>query len=643
VSAIFGCIFLDGRPLAPETGADMGRAMERWGPDGIFSVCDGSAVMGFANLAITPESLHERMPRHDQEKGVLFTAAARLDNRDELCGILGIPQAERFALADTELALRAYLKWGEDASSRLFGDWSFAAWDSRKRRLFLARDRLGNTALYYFHRPPFFAFSSDPEGLFTLPEIKREIHEKWIASYLSFVPLGNEDDTCWTDVRRLQSGYTLTVTSAAKQTQRYWDIEKIGSREGLRDDEYVAGFLGRYRSAVTSRLRSRYPVGTTLSAGLDSGSVTALAAEALGREGRPLTAFTSVPLFPANHLVPGVLADEWPLAGAVSARYGNIEHFAVDAASVTPLSGIERSVRMMRQPMHAACNKFWIMSVHDRARELGIGVMLTGQLGNGGVSWSGGRDRIFHLFASGKWDEGMKALAQWKRRNGRSWFRTVAGRLVMPLVAPYLSRCKGMLQSLPPWSEYAAINPAFAASIGLREATDRGPAYSGPIEPFAERRLTLIRNGTGAGPLWHSIGAAFGMDVRDPTADVRLLEYCLSVPPEQDTYGGGERMLIRRAMEGLLPPEVQWNRVRGRQAADVALRLLNHRDEMNAVLRRLGAHPDVPRYLDLELMSRAWCDLQEEVTPGTSLRAATLLLRGVMCGCFIEDAGRMRS
>lgn len=641
MSAIFGCMYFDGRPLVTETGAAMGRAMERWGPDGVTHAYHGSAMLGFANLAITPESLHESMPLRDEQEGVLFTAAARLDNRDELCDLFGIPMAERPALADTELVRRAWRKWGEDAPARLFGDWSFAAWDNRNRRLFLARDHLGNTALYYVHRSPFFAFSSDPEGLFALPEIERRINEKQIASYLAFVPLGGEDDTCWMDVQRLPSAFTLRITPQDIRRRRFWSIEHVPAQKLGSDDDYLAGFLEHFRTAVTCRLRSRFSVATTLSAGLDSGSVTALAAEALGNEGRRITAFTSVPVFPAAHLVPGALADEWPLASAVAARYGNIEHCAVDAASVTPLDGIERSVRLLRQPMHAAANKFWIMSVHDQARERGIGVMLTGQLGNGGVSWSGGQDRIFHLFASGRWDEGIRAMVQWKRWNGRSWFRTVAGRLVKPLVAPHWSRCTGMLQRVPPWSGYAAINPDFASRVALFEAVksaNHGPTFSGPVEPFEERRLSIVRNGTVVGPLWHSIGAAFRMDVRDPTADVRLLEYCLGVPAEQDTYGGGERMLIRRAMEGLLPPEVQWNRMRGRQAADVVLRLLNHRDEMNRVLQRLGANSDVSSYLDLEVMSRAWDDLQAEATPSTSGRASTMLLRGVMCGCFIEDA-----
>jgi hypothetical protein len=96
-------------------------------------------------------------------------------------------------------------------------------------------------------------------------------------------------------------------------------------------------------------------------------------------------------------------------------------------------------------------------------------------------------------------------------------------------------------------------------------------------------------------------------------------------------------MLVRQAMEGLLPPEVQWNTVRGRQAADVALRLLDHRDEMEATLRGLESTPIVAEYLDLAGLRAAWKALQAEVTPQTTQQTRGLLLRGVMAGLFLQQ------
>jgi asparagine synthase (glutamine-hydrolysing) len=123
--------------------------------------------------------------------------------------------------------------------------------------------------------------------------------------------------------------------------------------------------------------------------------------------------------------------------------------------------------------------------------------------------------------------------------------------------------------------------------------------------------------------------------VRDPTTDVRLLEFCFGIPDEIHTRNGGERMLVRQAMEGLLPAEVQWNTIRGRQAADVALRLLDHQDEMRVALHQLESTPIVAEYLDLATLRAAWQTLQSGVSPHTT-RQANLLMRGIMAGQHLQ-------
>jgi len=642
MSAIFGFVHLDGQSASKEQLQAIASALNHWGPDGVNIGCHGSAALGHALLAITPESPYETMPFHDSDSDLFLTAAARLDNRDELLDFFQIPTADHPTFPDGRLVFLSYRKWGENSPKHLFGDWSFAAWHDRDRRLFLARDQLGNTGLYYYYRHPVFAFASHPDGIFALPGNPRRINEKHIASYLTFTSLGEKEDTCWIDIRMLLCGLAVTVTPEGIKKHLHWEIKEQAPVWQARDEDYVEGFLHHYRAAVKTRLRSRYLIGSTLSAGLDSGSVTALAAQALKTDGRTLTAFTSVPRFPADHLAPGALADEWPLARAVSREYDNIDHQPIDAAGVSPIQGIKRAVAIMRAPQHAAANEFWIMALHDAAREQGIGVMLTGQLGNGGVSWSGGLNRILWLFAEGKWDEGVKAMAQWKNRTGPSWIRTIAGKVAKPLLWPHMQRFQGLMNGLaPPWGHHGAIHPDFAARMDLQQAAekrDENKAFIQAIKPFEERRLTLLRNGAMVGPIWHTTGTAFGMEVRDPTSDIRLLDFCLTIPADQDTYHGGQRMLIRRATKNILPPKVQWNTVRGKQAADVALRMLEYPAEMDAALARFQGHPDVSRYLDLKVMKGVWQDLQRQVARLTAERSGRILLRGIMCGCFIEAA-----
>ena len=126
MSAIFGMFRLDGKPVSQEVLSDMKNAMDYWGPDGSGIWCEGNIGLGHLLLHNTPESLNEKLPMVDSLDGLVITANARIDNRDELFNVLGISYPQRVDMPDSQLILRAYQKWGDDSPDRLLGDWSFA-------------------------------------------------------------------------------------------------------------------------------------------------------------------------------------------------------------------------------------------------------------------------------------------------------------------------------------------------------------------------------------------------------------------------------------------------------------------------------------------------------------------------------------
>lgn len=627
MSVIFGLVHLDGRPVAPDALERTDAALASWGPDGAGAWTDGAAALGHRLLAVTPEALHERMPLAGD--GLALVAAARLDNRDELLDELGVPGPERPTTPDGRLVLLAYHRWGEGSVRRLYGDWSFAAWDPQRRRLVLARDQLGNTGLFYCHRPGFVAFSSAAS---TLPGVARQLNEGYLARYLAISGRA-EDETIWNGVSRVQPGHLVTVDPRGLRVREHWSLEDVPPIRFGSDDAYAEAFLDRYRRAVRSRLRARGPVASTLSAGLDSGSVTALAAEALRERGERLLALTSVPLHRAEHLVRGSLADEWPLAHAVAEHCGSVEHVPVRAEGVSPIAGLDRSLAAELDPQHAAVNLFWLMALLEEARRRGARVLLTGQLGNGGISWSGGRARTLYLFGRGKWRAGMRALRS--RSAQSSWPRAVQSELLAPLVGPLWRERGRLLRGRTPFERHGALTPALARRL---DDQDQGPRVPWPFSPEVERRLTLFRNGVLAGPTWHAFGSSFGLEVRDPTADARLLELCAGVPDEQHVLGGKPRALVRRAMAGLMPDAVRESQRRGKQAADVALRLRDHRDEVELALARLGASTRASEYLDVSALRASWRAIESALDPDVAAWDTGRLLRGLMAGRFLERA-----
>ncbi len=642
MSAIFGLVYLDGRPVQPDRIDAMQRAMAGWGHDGMEVRVEGCAMLGYAHLCTTPEGRRERMPYSNPESRIFMVAAARLDNRDELCDLFHIPTPLRRTLPDGRLVSLAFERFSEDAPKHLFGDWSFAAWDGKRRRLFAARDHLGNTGVFYCRKPPVFAFASTPKAILALPEFRGTLDEGHLARYLAVLP-GNEDrwsHTFWNDVRLLLPAHSLSLTPRTIHLSKYWSLDEVPQIRLSSDEEYLEGFLDHFRRAVRVRLNSNGPVASQLSAGLDSGSVTALAAEALRGTGRTLTSFTSVPFYPAGHLVPGALADEWAIAQTVAAKYHNIEHIPIRAEGVSPLAVIRDSLRIFGCPLHAAGNMYWIHATHQEAQNRGIKVLLTGQLGNGGISWTGGSNRIYFNLLQGRFGEGIQALRAYKAKQGLSWYRTVRRHLLGPMLGPLWHSGRRLLRPTePPWGAYSAVSPDFARRMALRESIRdefHGLTVVSPRSPEWERRRTIEVNAPGA-YIDHHLGAAFRMDIRDPTADAWLLTFCFGIPEEQYVRDGGERMVARRATAGILPDEVRGNAVRGKQAADVGLRLLDHRDEMEEELRSLASHGTVISYIDVIAMQKAWQSLLRSVTPETNRRAASLLLRGVMAGRFIMD------
>ncbi|MBI1298540.1 hypothetical protein GC175_26705 [bacterium] len=282
-------------------------------------------------------------------------------------------------------------------------------------------------------------------------------------------------------------------------------------------EEYVQGFLEIYDEAVRCRLRSHRPVGTTLSGGLDSGSVTALAAKELARQGKRLTAFTAVPVYDtADTVGPKRFGDETHFAAATAAHCPIVDHHFFDSAQVTPILGIQRTLAVMPEPSHAAGNYFWMVDLLSRAREMGLGTLLTGQGGNATVSWTGAPAlrSPAAAFRYGGWKEGLRgSLPHWllrpilaARRSGQDWRGTA-------IHADFAQRIH--LSQLR--------NAAIGQDINLQESW-RSPQDC--------RHAIILPGASHVGAIWARFGASAGLEVRDPTQDKRVMAYTLSIPDE---------------------------------------------------------------------------------------------------------------
>src|SRR4051812_6387039 len=208
MSGIAGVVSSDGVPLAPEMLAKMVEAMAYWGPDGLHQQQSENGAFAYFHALTTLEASYEHQP-YLLPSGEWLVVAARLDNRDEVLDALNVKNELAATLSDGALIGQSYLRWGERVVNHLYGDWAFAAWNPTTRRLFLARDQLGNTALYYHANERYIAFASSSKALLALDPTLHAIDDLYVAQVVLSWPAYHGPRTAHRRICRLPPAHTL--------------------------------------------------------------------------------------------------------------------------------------------------------------------------------------------------------------------------------------------------------------------------------------------------------------------------------------------------------------------------------------------------------------------------------------------------
>ncbi len=614
-------------------------ALAPHGPDGSSIRSFDGFALGHRLLKITAEDALEAQPLGSG--GCWVVADARIDNRVELAAELGISATEAAGMPDSAFVLKAWERWGQDAVQHLVGAFAFAVWDARTEQFFLARDHAGDRPLYYRKTAEFFAFATTARAVRACPGVSSELDERQLARDLMGLP-PDAPNSRFREVQALDPGHCLVVDRKGAVARRYWDIFSLRPVRFARDEEYVEAFLELFDEAVRCRLRTTGGIGTELSAGLDSGAVAATAAGLLAKSGRGISAYTAVPCPEFSGVVPrGLIADEGPYAAEVAALYPNMEHTRVDATGSDLLRELARIFPLLDIPHAAGLNGVWGNLILDRAAASGVKVMLAGSLGNYAVSYSGA-DILHNQFRSGRW-LAMVRTAWHLRSIGLSSGRNAASLTVF-----------GVL----PWWLRTRIDPLIRVSelqwSALREdrarelnALDQQRRYQHIRTSALPHLMEYQFQRNQYGDYNAATSAGWGVDVRDPTADKRVFEFCAAIPPEQFLVGGQGRSLIRRAMRGRLPQATLDRKEKGTQAADWYESLSRIRGELAAELALLEQSAGARHLIDLALLRgalEAWPKTAEEAAEQSGVYQSAIP-RGMAVGYFIrrveaEAAGR---
>jgi asparagine synthase (glutamine-hydrolysing) len=602
MSGIAGLIRFDGRNVTRRNLERAANALNQYGRDRVEVIAKDNCGLAHALMRMTPEDRFDRQPYQDGS-GSIITADLRLDNRDNLLAQTGMSPTEAAEWPDSRLLLSSWQKLGDDIWPTLRGPFAVAIWDPRSRCLTLARDHLGLNVVTWHNGRGFFAFASMPNALFAFEHVPRELCEKKLADFL-VLNHADHATTMYRNVFRVPPAHILHVKPDGSIAQRrYWsptDIKDIRLRS---DSAYAEGLRDCLDRAVRRQMRSIHPIGSLLSGGLDSSSISVLAAQALGEKNQRLAAFTGVPGRDFTGPVPdGCYADETPYVEAIRKKAGNIDVDYVHTDACDDFAQLERFFIALDGPVRNPTNFGWTMATLQRARAQGRRVLLGGLHGNYTISWDGWSQASDHL-ARGRLLLAYQQWGQFYRNSAYSRWTALRKLLIEPLIPGRLGDWTRRHRSAT-WREHAPIRAEFAAEMAV-ESRARTVGHDFLYRMRRDERVKGLAQVDYLGD-WQAAEKAFtGVEVRDPTADIDVVSYCFGIPAEQYLAEGIDRSLVRRAMWDLLPEPVLTNRLSGLQGADWHRKLEARRGELARELNELSKSALVRRAIDLGRLERA--------------------------------------
>jgi len=271
---ICGFCFSDERPVDRDVLKKMTTALQHRGPDDEGYYTDAGVALGHRRLSIIDLDTGKQ-PIHNEDESIYVVFNGEIYNFPEIKKDLEEKGHRFYTKTDTEVLVHLYEEMGEQLLERLNGMFAFAIWDGKKRKLFLARDRIGIKPLYYAYSSKGLAFASEPKALLQVPWVEGRLDSQGLSHYLSydFIPAPY---CIYADIKKVPPGHQVVYQGGNLRCERYWDLDLSDRFGGNLDEGELCELLWKeFCRVVKSHLISDVPLGVLLSGGIDSTSVLA--------------------------------------------------------------------------------------------------------------------------------------------------------------------------------------------------------------------------------------------------------------------------------------------------------------------------------------------------------------------------------
>ena len=503
----------------------MGETMRRRGPDAFAAFRDSGTTLLHARLAvIDPAGGAQPMTlcRDGEEYTIVYNG--ELYNTPELRKMLLALGHEFAGHSDTEVLLHGYAQWGDAVVQRLNGIFAFAVWEKTRKRLFLARDRIGVKPLFYAEHRGGLLFASEIKTILKYPAFRAAIDITGASELLLLGPGRTPGCGVFRGVRELEPGCTAVWDGERLTVSRYWKLTDGPHSECFEDTAAHVRYL--VEDAIQRQLVSDVPVGCFLSGGLDSSLICAVAAKSMDG---PLDTFSVDYDRNREFFVPGKFQpnSDADFLGPMEEFLGARGHRVVLSADQLD-AALEEATEARDLPGMADVDFSLLLLCREIRKN--VTVALSGECADeifGGYPWY--RDSQIRSQAGFPWSQNAD-----RRRSlltGRLACMTDSRDYIMSRYAQTLDEC-----DIDP--DAPAVERQTKQMVNLN--------FRWFMQTLLDRKDRMSMHSS--------------LEVRVPFCDYRIAEYLYRVPWEMKDHGGYEKGLLRRAMSGRLPKEILWRK-----------------------------------------------------------------------------------
>ena len=517
-----------GLPYDREIMEKMLSTMVRRGPDeqGVFT-SEKCLLLHRRLTIVAPEGGRQPMHLYWGDERYTIVYNGELYNTEELQKELSRLGHSFDSHSDTQTVLCAYAQWGEDCLHKLNGIFSFGVWEHKKKRLFIARDRMGVKPLFYKEHNGGLLFSSEIKTILCYPTVKRELDADGVGEILLLGPGRTPGSGVFRGICELEPGCCGYFEAGKWRWKRYWSLQDAEHNDSFEETAEKIRYL--VQDAIRRQMVSDVPVGTFLSGGLDSSLITAVCAKTLADRGERLPTFSLDFENNSTYFVPGKFQPESDNSYIEFMRNElNTEHYW-SVLSAQDLAENLQAATIARDLPGMADVDFSLLVFCGQIRKH-VKVALSGECADeifGGYPWF--RDPDVRMFDGFPWAQNTKQRAGFlteKYRDilnaesfvGDRYAQTLSQTDVLPGTDPLEKRMKQMVNLNYRWF--------------MQTLLDR------------KDRMSMYQS----------------LEVRVPFCDYRIAEYLYTVPWSFKDYRNKEKGLLRHAMEGLLPEKVLWRK-----------------------------------------------------------------------------------